>query len=228
MDFNTVIQILDSTLRLSTPLLLACLAGLFSERAGVFDIGLEGKMLVAAFFAGAVAAVSGSAWVGLLVGAFMAWLLVQGHDRHFAPLSRGLTPIEAGSDSPDAGLKVAAEEAELERLLRIIEQTTDPTDTILDLSASPLLYPLSGRQAVGEFDIFMPGTFLDEDEEERFVARLEARPPAMVIWPGWPFDTDPERAVQRTAPRVSRWVKERYQPRDGRGTSHRFVILVPL
>ena len=65
MDFNTILQILDSTLRLTPPLLLACLAGLYSERAGVFDIGLEGKMLVAAFFAGAVAAVSGYAWVGL-------------------------------------------------------------------------------------------------------------------------------------------------------------------
>jgi ABC-type uncharacterized transport system permease subunit len=55
MDFATVIQVLDSTLRLSTPLLLACLAGLFSERAGIFDIGLEGKMLIAAFFSAAVA-----------------------------------------------------------------------------------------------------------------------------------------------------------------------------
>ena len=45
----TFIQILDMTLRLATPLLLACLAGLFSERPGIFDIGLEGKMLVAAF-----------------------------------------------------------------------------------------------------------------------------------------------------------------------------------
>lgn len=66
--FNTFILILDSTLRLSTPLLLACLAGLYSERAGVFDIGLEGKMLAAAFAAAAAAAVTGSVWWGLLAG----------------------------------------------------------------------------------------------------------------------------------------------------------------
>ncbi|PZX18376.1 nucleoside ABC transporter membrane protein [Palleronia aestuarii] len=68
MDFLTIVQILDSSIRLATPLLLACLAGLFSERAGVFDIGLEGKMLVAAFFSAAIAATTGSVWLGLLAG----------------------------------------------------------------------------------------------------------------------------------------------------------------
>ncbi|TIS11437.1 MAG: ABC transporter permease, partial [Mesorhizobium sp.] len=48
-SFNAIVQVLDSTIRLSVPLLLACLAGLYSERAGIFDIGLEGKMLVGAF-----------------------------------------------------------------------------------------------------------------------------------------------------------------------------------
>jgi len=68
MDFLTLVQVLDSTVRLSTPLLLACLAGLFSERAGIFDIGLEGKMLIAAFFSAAVAALTGNVWLGLLSG----------------------------------------------------------------------------------------------------------------------------------------------------------------
>lgn len=66
--YLTILQLLDSTVRLATPLLLACLAGLYSERAGIFDIGLEGKMLAAAFFSAAVAAVTGSVWVGLLAG----------------------------------------------------------------------------------------------------------------------------------------------------------------
>lgn len=68
MWFETLVLILDSTVRLSTPLLLACLAGLFSERSGVVDIGLEGKMLGAAFGAGAIAYVTGNAWLGMGAG----------------------------------------------------------------------------------------------------------------------------------------------------------------
>src|SRR6056297_3835855 len=80
MDFLTILQILDSTVRLATPLLLACLAGLYSERAGVFDIGLEGKILASAFFSAAVAFTSGSVWVGLCAGiaASMALALLHG------------------------------------------------------------------------------------------------------------------------------------------------------
>jgi len=66
--FESIILILDSTMRVSTPLLLACLAGLYSERSGVVDIGLEGKMLGAAFGAGAVAYLTANAWLGLLAG----------------------------------------------------------------------------------------------------------------------------------------------------------------
>jgi len=68
MDLSLILSTLDATIRLSTPLLLACLAGMYSERAGVFDIGLEGKMLAAAFGAAAVAAVTGNVWLGLLSG----------------------------------------------------------------------------------------------------------------------------------------------------------------
>ncbi|MFW2542987.1 ABC transporter permease [Primorskyibacter sp. 2E107] len=68
MDLDTLIQVGGSTIRLSTPLLLACLAGLFSERSGVIDIGLEGKMLIAAFFSAAFAFTSGSVWIGMFAG----------------------------------------------------------------------------------------------------------------------------------------------------------------
>jgi general nucleoside transport system permease protein len=81
MDLHTIVLVLDSAVRLSVPLILAALAGLYSERSGVFDIGLEGKMLVGAFAAGAASAVAGSAYVGLLaaVGASVAFALIHGY-----------------------------------------------------------------------------------------------------------------------------------------------------
>ena len=80
MDFATLLQMLDATLRLATPLLLACLAGLYSERAGIFDIGLEGKMLAAAFLSAAIASVTGNVWLGLLagIGASMVLSIIHG------------------------------------------------------------------------------------------------------------------------------------------------------
>lgn len=64
--------ILDSSVRLAVPLIFACLAGLYSERSGIVDIGLEGKLLGSAFGAAAVSAVTGSAWLGLFTGIAVA------------------------------------------------------------------------------------------------------------------------------------------------------------
>ena len=78
--FDIFVSILGSTIRLSIPLLFTALAGLFSERAGIFDIGLEGKMLAAAFASAVAAYVTGSAWLGLLagIGVSIAFSLVHG------------------------------------------------------------------------------------------------------------------------------------------------------
>jgi simple sugar transport system permease protein len=70
--YTLIVLLLAATLRVATPLLLAALAGMFSERSGVIDLGLEGKMLGAAFAAAAVSAVTGSAWAGLAAGVLTA------------------------------------------------------------------------------------------------------------------------------------------------------------
>jgi simple sugar transport system permease protein len=57
-----------ATLRFATPLLFAALGGILSERSGVINVGLEGMMLMGAFFGIFGADVFGSWWVGALVG----------------------------------------------------------------------------------------------------------------------------------------------------------------
>jgi len=71
------VGLLLSAMRLATPLLLAALGGLFSERAGVINIALEGLMLAGAFTAAAVTWYAGSPWVGL-VAAILAGAAIAG------------------------------------------------------------------------------------------------------------------------------------------------------
>src|SRR5260370_29703187 len=59
------LQLLFSTIRLSTPLVLAALGGLYSERSGVINIALEGLLLAGAFTAASVTFYAHSPWVGL-------------------------------------------------------------------------------------------------------------------------------------------------------------------
>ena len=66
MSYVDLISILQGTIRMSVPLILTALAGLYAERSGVVDIGLEGKLLAAAFCGASAAAVTGSAALGLL------------------------------------------------------------------------------------------------------------------------------------------------------------------
>jgi general nucleoside transport system permease protein len=58
--------LLDSVIRASVPILLAALGGLICERAGVFQISLEGMMLLGAFTGVAVSYGTGNAYLGML------------------------------------------------------------------------------------------------------------------------------------------------------------------
>jgi general nucleoside transport system permease protein len=73
------LALLFSTIRLATPLVLAALGGLYSERSGVINIALEGLLLAGAFTAASVTYYAHSPWVGLgaamLAGAFVAYIL---------------------------------------------------------------------------------------------------------------------------------------------------------
>lgn len=88
------VLMLDATLRVSTPLVLAALAGLFAERSGVIDIGLEGKMLGAAFAAAAAAFATGSPWIGLCAGIAASVALAMVHA--FACVTHGGAQVVSG------------------------------------------------------------------------------------------------------------------------------------
>lgn len=92
--YATLIAILESSIRLCVPLVFACLAGLWSERSGVVDIGLEGKMLIAAFASAAAAGATNSAMVGLSAGIIAAVVFALIHG--FAAISQRGNQIVSG------------------------------------------------------------------------------------------------------------------------------------
>jgi len=117
--------LLDSTIRLAAPLILAALAGLFCERAGIVNIALEGKLLGGAFAAAAAAQLTGSAWIGLIAAMAFGWGLAMVHG--FATITHrgdqvvsgmalnilvaGLSPVLANAWFQQAGRIPVTEEA---------------------------------------------------------------------------------------------------------------------
>ena len=72
---TSTVSVLNATVRLSTPLVLGALCGLMGERAGVINIGIEGQMLLSAFFGFMVNVWTGNLLIATLAGVLMGALL---------------------------------------------------------------------------------------------------------------------------------------------------------
>ncbi len=70
-----VVNLLQSTMNLSIPLVLGALAGCMCERSGVINIAIEGQLLLGAFAAAVVASAFGGLWLGLITGSMAGGLL---------------------------------------------------------------------------------------------------------------------------------------------------------
>ncbi len=141
-------------------------------------------------------------------GLFAIWIWAPGVDRYLDAEFRGTTPY-----APlDGRVRLREDDRALETapMLRQIQELAAPDATILDMSAEPLLYVMSGRRGPGHFDVVMPGTFRDAEEEREFLARLRRSPPELVVVPGRPFDNEPSRALWRSAPQTIDWVSRHY------------------
>ncbi|MCH8294995.1 ABC transporter permease [Candidatus Poribacteria bacterium] len=63
-----IFDLIPTTIRMSTPLILTALGGIYSERSGVVNIALEGMMLMGTFGYVMGTQVSASTWLGLTIG----------------------------------------------------------------------------------------------------------------------------------------------------------------
>jgi len=99
-----ILDILAATLRLATPLLLAAMGGLLSERAGVINLALEGKMLVGAFAAAVITLATGSPWLGFAGGGLAGVLLAGIYGVAVLPLKANQIVAATGINMLAAGI----------------------------------------------------------------------------------------------------------------------------
>jgi hypothetical protein len=138
------------------------------------------------------------------------------------PSARGTLPVMTldGATAVSPGTRYRVFDA----LVGELRRRTGPEDVVLDLTASSLLHVVAERRGPGGADVILPGTFLDPAEEADFVARLEQRPPVLVVAPIWTFDDRPSRTVPAHSPALWAWLKTRYV---AYGRAGEFLLMRP-
>jgi ABC-type uncharacterized transport system permease subunit len=99
-------QVIATTLRVASPIILVALGGLFAYRAGIFHLGLEGLMLIGAFASVAGTIWTGDVWLGVGFGILVNmglsavfWLLIVPLKANAIICGLGLSVLGAGASS---------------------------------------------------------------------------------------------------------------------------------
>jgi len=155
---------------------------------------------------------------------FAAWIFVTGSDRYLDTREMmGDVALQNMSDT----IKVRSGSLgmEIDELIPIIQEHAQPDETILVMAHSPLIYVVAERHSPGYFDVVMPGTFRDPEEQRDFIEHLEKAPPTVIILPRQPFDNDAKRGLRFSAPILRRWVGQNYRTVHD---SARYRLLIPI
>ena len=97
MNFSTLALFISDTLLFATPLLFTALGGMFTEKAGVTNIGLEGMMTIGAFAGATVGYFTKSALLGFIAGGIAAALVA---------LIHAIVCITFGADQVVSGIAI--------------------------------------------------------------------------------------------------------------------------
>jgi hypothetical protein len=160
--------------------------------------------------------------VAVACALFAVWIFLTASDRFLPQRQRGHIPLQSLAGAVRLPRSTIAQG--IDWSIVSILAWSRPGDAILDLTASPLFHVISDRNGAGVSDPLIPGSFLTDAEELRYVEALRSKPPAVVLRPDTPFDRDPERTIDRIAPRVAAWVEANYRVRDA---GYGYVLLLP-
>ena len=160
---------LASTLRLSVPIAFAALGGIFAEKSGVINIGLEGLLIIAAFVGVWATQMTESVWLGLLGGVLASTLLA---------LLFAVVCIEFRADQIIAGLAVWLIALGLAPFLSSVLYGSKNTPTV---STFPTLTEM-GIPFVSEFITSpLPGVGVAPVDIPFFGALFDATPPVYLM-----------------------------------------------